>query len=71
MTFPTINKFVFCLEIETAGVILGWLAAVGFGFLYCLLAAFAMYWWILGDLIFPRPDNETFIEEVIKSLLCH
>lgn len=67
MSFPTIDKFLICLEIETAGVVLGWLAAVGFGFLYCFLGGFAVFGWILGDLIYPPPMNQTFLQELIRG----
>lgn len=69
MNFPTVNKFLWCLELETAGVILGWLTVSGFGFLFCFLGGFAVFLWIIGDVIVPPPESQTFIHELLLGLL--
>lgn len=56
MSFLTVDRFLFCLELEIGGLVLGWLATIGFGLSYCFLAAVAMLGWFLGGAIQPSED---------------
>jgi hypothetical protein len=65
MGFPTINKFLYCLELEAAGVILGWLALIGYGVLYCYLAVIIVFCWYLS-ILNPTRD-QGFINDLLAS----
>lgn len=60
----TIENFVFCWPLEMSGYVLGWLSAIGFGFTYCFLAAYASYGLFLSGVIQP---NENMWEEIYES----
>lgn len=38
MKFPTVEKFLCCLTLETGGLVLGWLGAIGAPILIVLIA---------------------------------
>lgn len=64
MSLLRINKFLLYLELETAGIILGLLSAVGFGLAYIFLAGVAFFGWFLGGVIEPK---ESLIHQLVIS----
>lgn len=56
MSLPTIERFLFILELEAAGIILGWLSIIGFGALFSFLSAVAWINLILGNVIQPQQN---------------
>lgn len=65
MSLLRIEKFLFLFELEIGGLVLGWLTTLGFASFYCLMAGIAIYFWILGDIIFP--PHQTFLEQLYIS----
>lgn len=65
MSLPTIEKFLFYLEIELAGIVLGWLTFAAFVLAYISMFTYAIFGWFLGGVI--KPDQSLIHQFVIST----
>jgi len=63
MSLPTVEKFLCFLEIEIAGIVLGWLTVAAFILAYISMSAYAIFGWFLGGVI--EPDQSLIHQLVI------
>lgn len=68
MSTSGIENLSLCFELETAGILLGWLTMAVYWIIYCALAALAIFAFIFGAI--HNPQEDAWHELVVCKFQC-
>jgi hypothetical protein len=67
MVFPKIDKFLFCLSLQTGGTILAWFSVLFYGLLNALFCLGVYLGWLLSAVLYPPGTQRDFFTDLLTT----